>query len=394
MDVKSCIEILKKITKEDLIDESLKDIFHNIIVDIKLFLDKKIKEKSLTNEDIKNLFLILRNIENIENIELKRKKTDKKISNLINPFSSANTNIITQTTSASGRSFFINSFFNYNTINDIYNMIVEIIFKIEQEVLFDFLIKNKKEIKYIFNSKKFYKINLKEYYLSKLTEEIEDYSIPFNENYQSFIVLLMSRDLKNIDRYLKKINKEDLRDSVNRIVANKEKNIATMWYKNYLIHEFISDFVSLEPNNIKIKKILNNNDDEKSYINKRKFIFNILDYLEIEHNNKINAKICIDKLNKYNLFEVIIKKRLKPFYEIKKWRNRKIYFKNEKPFKYNDKKSFEFEFDYIKWVLEKNKLIDSNDIQNFIMENNHLYNKEERYLTNEGMDLYELAKMI
>ena len=390
MEVENCIEIFKKITKEDLIDENLKCIFHNIIVDIKLFLDKKIKEKNLTTEDIKNLFLILKNI---ETIELER-KIDKKISNLMNPFANVNRNTVAQTISASGKSFFVDSFFNYNTVNDIYNMIVEIIFEIEEDVLFNFLMTNKKEIKYIFNSKKFYKINLKEYYLSKLIEEIKDYSIPFNENSQSFIVLLISRDLKKIDRYLKKINKEDLRDSVNRIVANKEKNIATMWYKNYLIHEFISDLVSLEPNNIKIKKILNDKEDTKSYINKRKFMFNILDYLEIEHDNKINTKICINKLNKFNLSEVIIKKKLKPFCEIKKWRNRKTYFKKEKHFKYNEKKYFEFEFDYIKWVLEKNKLIDANDIQDFLLENNHLYNKEERYLTNEGMDLYELEKMI
>lgn len=391
MEVENCIEILKKITKEDLIGENLKCIFHNIIVDIKLFLDKKTKEKSLTTEDIKNLFLILKDI---EYMEMDKENRTKKMSNLINPFATVNTNMIVQSTSMSGKSFFIKYFFNYNTINDIYNMIVEIIFKIEQEVLFDFLMKNKKEIEYIFNSKMFYKLNLKEYYLSQLIEEIKDYSIPFNENSQSFIVLLISKDLKQIDRYLKKINKEDLRDSVNRIVANKEKNIATMWYKNYLIHEFISDLVSLEPNNIKIKKILNNKENTKSYINKRKFMFNILDYLEIEHNNKINAKICINKLNKFNLSEVIIKKKLKPFCEIKKWRNRKNYFKKEKHFKYNEKKYFEFEFDYIKWILEKNKLIDANDIQDFLLENNHLYNKEERYLTNEGMDLYELEKMI
>lgn len=387
MDVEKCIEILKKITKEDLINENLKNIFHNIIIDLKSFFDKKIKEKSLTIEDIKNIFLILKDIECIEMEEY----TNKKISNLINPFVNTNMSVAT---SVSGKSFFINSFFNYNTINDIYNMIVEIVFQIEQEVLFDFLMKNKEEVEYIFNSKMFYKLNLKEYYLSQLIEEIKDDSIPFDENSQSFMVLLISKDLKKIDRYLKKINKEDLRNSLVRIVENKEKNIVTMWYKNYLIHEFISDLASLESNNIKIKKILRNGDDKKNYINKRKFIFNILDYLEIEHNNKINAQIYFDKLNKYNLFEVTIKKKLKPFYEIKKWRNRKTYFKKDKSFKYNEKKYFDFEFDYIKWLLEKNKLIDANDIQDFLSENNHLYNKEEKYLTTEGMDLYELEKMI
>ena len=365
-----------------------------------LYLIKK-RQGFIKNENFKE--------DNIVFIK-KEEKVNSVLNNTVNPFS----------VNINPNSLFDPSKRDYlNRLDNIEYLILDLISRKEGHFLYDFLSKNHKYFCFLmFNTTCYQKLKISKEQFLTLISKIEDGSLNLNLfvfNCMFFEYL----DLNNnsFEILFKKINKTELNKEYDKFKAPKKildvyNSFFSIYFANILL---INNDIFLNLKGDKNKPVKNDKIKSKNIrlLLSKVFAFEkIYEYdskvinvsLFFDNLNNKFEKLAIDYLkNKNNMFKEMRPKKslVESFFDLM---NKKEKIKEPEESFYVKilikhlelgRKTKQLEkFDFEKWIISGNILKEESKIKSFLKQNEHYYDKENNYMTEEGYEIYLLNQKL
>lgn len=341
----------------------------------------------------------------------KEEKINSVLNNTVNPFS----------VNINPTSLFDPSKRDYlNSLDDIEYLILDLISRKESRFLYDFLGENHKYFCFLmFNMTCYQKLKISKEQFLKLISKIEDGSLKLNLFFSFNCMFFEYLDFNDnsFETLFKKINKTELNKEYDKFKDPKKildvyNSFFARYFANLLL---INNNIFLKLNEDKKKPVQNNEIKSKNIRLLLSKVFasaKIYEYdskginvsLFFDNSNDKFEKMAIDYLkNKNNMFKEIRPKKslVESFFDLMskkekiKEPEKSFYVKTLIKHLELGKKTKKLEkFDFEKWIISGNILGEESKIKSFLKQNEHYYDKENNYITEEGYELYLLNQKL
>tara|TARA_Y100001960_G_scaffold333922_1_gene442312 strand:+ start:18943 stop:20220 length:1278 start_codon:yes stop_codon:yes gene_type:complete len=341
----------------------------------------------------------------------KEEKVNSVLNNTVNPFI---VNVNPASLFEPGKRDYLNG------LDNIEYLILDLISMKEEVFLYDFLNKNHEYYCFLmFNTNCYKKLKISKEQFLTLISKIEDNSLKLNLFFSFNCMFFEYLDFNDneFEILFKKINQTELNKEYDKFKDPKKildvyNSFFARYFANLLL---INNNIFLKLNEDKNKPI--QDDDIKSknihLLLSKVFAFEkIYEYdskginvsLFVDNLNDKFEKLAIDYLkNKNNMFKEMRTKKslIESFFDlinkkekIKETEN-SFYVKTLIKHLELGRKTKQLEkFDFEKWIINGNILQEEDKIRSFLKQNEHYYDKENNYITEEGYELYLLNQKL
>ncbi|MBM26124.1 MAG: hypothetical protein CL760_10675 [Chloroflexi bacterium] len=341
----------------------------------------------------------------------KEEKVNSVLNNTFNPF----------IVNVNPASLFESSKRDYlNSLDNIEYLILDLISMKEEVFLYDFLNKNHEYYCFLmFNTNCYKKLKISKEQFLTLISKIKDGSLKLELFFSFNCMFFKYLDFNNnsFKILFKKINQTELSKEYDKFKNSKKildvyNSFFSQYFENLLM---IKNNVFLKLKEDKEKIIKNDSVQSKNIhfflskvvsfekiyeydshgINISLFFDNFNDSFErmaigfLENKNNMFKKIKTEKSLKEHFFDLINKKE-----KIKEPENSSYVKTLIKHLELGRKTKQLEKFDFEKWIINGNILQEEDKIRSFLKKNEHYYDKENNYITEEGYELYLLNQKL